>query len=285
MLQSFLNNNRIAYEKDVQLKRKTWIKTGGVASYWIKPNSTTQLVELVKFLYVNNLSYEIVGSTSNLYFLNDYNPNTVISTLLVRNIEITEDTIVCDCGVQLSKLSSECVERGYKGFSKLGGIPGTVAAAIYGNSGYGKSSDEDTVTSHLLTISILTPSGEMIELSKKELCLLRRSSALKRKEIEGVIVSACFKIEKGEVKIEKEIADAMKHHRDLSIESPRLNLGSVYVIWDIKDNVINKLLSIVMRFAPKLIGRSRSTILRKEILLYIHNYRFLSPLNSTCKCN
>lgn len=201
----------------------------------------------------------------------------MISTLQVKSYRFTEEFIHCDCGVQLSKLSSMCIERGYKGFSKLISIPGTIGAAIFGNSGHGESANKDTITSHLHSVSLLTASGDIVELSKKDLRLSRRSSALKRKEISGNIVRACFKIELGDANQEKEIAMNIKKNRKLYLESPYLNLGSVFVLGEPKDNLINRILSIFMKWAPLFIGRNRSAKLRKNILLSIFRCKSLSP--------
>lgn len=42
---------------------------------------------------------------------------------------------MCECGVSVKRLSAEMVKSGFVGFAGLCDLPGTVAAAIYGNAG------------------------------------------------------------------------------------------------------------------------------------------------------
>ena len=68
-----LKDKAIPFEQNVSLKEKTWIKTGGVVSLWIVPNNEDQLKSAITTLLEYNRSFELVGQTSNLYYLDDYN--------------------------------------------------------------------------------------------------------------------------------------------------------------------------------------------------------------------
>lgn len=134
LLDSFLISKEISFEKNIDLKKKTWIKTGGIVSRWIQPKTLDELIETVRFLQKNNLSFEIVGFTSNLYYLDSYNPSIIISTKGVKSFNDDAEFISCECGTPVASLARYAVSRGYKGFAGLVNLPGTVAAAIYNNS-------------------------------------------------------------------------------------------------------------------------------------------------------
>lgn len=229
MIIDFLEKHDIPYEVNVFLSKKTWIKTGGICKYYIMPNSTVQLKELVTFLYLKKKSFDIVGATSNCFFTSNYSPDVVISTLRLNKIHETNRNIECECGVLTSTLARNCVNKGYKGFSGLVNLPGTVGAAIYGNAGcFGCS-----VSSLLEQISMLTYNTslhkvEVKSLGKNDLAFSHRSSAFKRKEINGIILSVTLKKELSSVNSEIEKAQYATQRRKISQESPAKNLGSIY---------------------------------------------------------
>lgn len=70
----FLSERSIAYAKDVPLPQKTWIKTGGICECWVMPQSVEQLTKVCRFLYENNIDFDILGQTSNIFFHPTYNP-------------------------------------------------------------------------------------------------------------------------------------------------------------------------------------------------------------------
>lgn len=133
-LDKILKANDIAFERNVSLKKKTWLKTGGVVSYWIEPDTKEKAVILARTLDEKGLKYDVIGHTSNIYYVDDYNPNIIVSTTKLNNYCISDDYIMAECGVAVTKLSRECAERGIKGFGGMVGLPGTVGAAACNNS-------------------------------------------------------------------------------------------------------------------------------------------------------
>lgn len=85
---NFLNKEKIEFEESLSLKNKTWIKTGGIASTFVMQRSADQLRKVVSFLNENKITYEIIGHTSNLYYLDSYNPSVVISTRIVNHYDL-----------------------------------------------------------------------------------------------------------------------------------------------------------------------------------------------------
>ena len=64
----FLEKQGILFERNVDLKRKTWIKRGGVSAFWIVPGSSAKMEELILYLHNEVMDFEIIGSSSNCYF-------------------------------------------------------------------------------------------------------------------------------------------------------------------------------------------------------------------------
>ena len=133
-IRKFLQEMSIEFEENVSLKRKTWIKRGGIASFYVLPKSSDELLVICRFLFRNNIPFDIVGHTSNMYFLNEYDSNVFISTKnLLGEIE-TDDSFVCEAGVNVSGFSRRMSEMGDVGFEGLVGLPGTMGGAVVNNS-------------------------------------------------------------------------------------------------------------------------------------------------------
>ena len=130
----YLISNKINFEENVSLSKKTWLRTGGLCQYWISPDSIRELIDICQFLYKNGHVFEVIGQTSNMFFHNTYTTKIVISTISAKNYSIDGDVITVDCGVPVVKLAKEMLEQGYAGFYGLTGLPGTVASAIVNNA-------------------------------------------------------------------------------------------------------------------------------------------------------
>ena len=64
----FLNGTNIKFEIDFDLKRKSWLKAGGIFELYIEPSEYSQIIELVNFFNQNNLDFYVVGNLSNIIF-------------------------------------------------------------------------------------------------------------------------------------------------------------------------------------------------------------------------
>lgn len=272
-LSQFLQERQIAFEQSIPLSQKSWIKTGGSCDYWIVPDSVQQLTELCRYLYADHLKFDIVGQTSNIFFHSTYNSQIVVSTVKVNHYTIEDDFMICDCGVNVAKLSRECLEAGYAGFYGLVGLPGTVAASVYGNAGCFDCS----ISSMLVSVDVLLPDGNVKTISKDELNFSKRSSIFKRKEIKGVILSVKLKTEKvSDLQEELKKSEATVNYRKTKQEKPNWCLGSVYANLKARPNWKNKTASRLSRLMEKLRVAPQRKVY-KRLLLRLYGY---SDLNS-----
>lgn len=284
-LKSYLQEQKIDFEEFVSLKKKTWIKRGGITDFWILPQKTEELQKICSYCYANHLFFEIVGHTSNLYFYNDYNPNIVISTIKLTNYIIKNTEIECEAGVPIAKLSHQCIEKGFIGYEGLIGLPGTVASAVYNNSGCFDCS----ISKLLIKATLLQEDGCIREIYPNDLNYTKRSSSLKRKELRGVILKVILKCNQSEdltVLISKAIKN--KEIRNKTQEGPLNNLGSICgAISGYKKSyrnfIVKLLLKIYMLFnKPTEYKKHKFT---KEIILAIYNRKELSKYISDYNMN
>lgn len=282
VLVQYLQEQHIPFEQDVLLSKKTWIKTGGVCVCWITPQSVEQLAKVCRFLYANSIAFDIVGQTSNIFFHSSYNPQVVVSTIKVNQYKMNDGVITCDCGVSVVKLSKDYLSQGYAGFYGLVGLPGTVASAIVNNA----SCFNCSLSSMLLSADVLMLDGEVKTLQKEELDFSHRSSAFKRGEIKGIVLSVKLKAEKAE-SIEDECRKAEETVTYRKEKQERLagkTLGSVFASRTMKRGFRNKMINVAMRLLPKLL-KCEPRYIQKKAILFLYGYRDLNEYCSDRQIN
>ena len=115
------------------------------------------------------------------------------------------------------------IKAGYVGFEGLTDLPGTIAGAVYGNSGCRHCSINELVTD----VELLTDDG-IKHINVDNLKLSYRSTALKRKEIKGTIIRVCLRKCKGDSYKLIEIASKNHEHRKRFQPSGANNLGTTF---------------------------------------------------------
>ena len=278
---SYLVQNNIPYETHVSLAKKTWVRQGGVCDCWIEPANKSQLVEVCKCLYDKGITFDIVGQTSNIFFHGTYHPEVVVSTTGVKDYFITDDILTVDCGVSVVTLSKEMLAQGYAGFSGLTGLPGTVASAIVNNAGcFGCS-----LASMLISADVLLPNGKLEPWKVEDFGYSHRSSALKRKEKTGVVLSVRLKLEKAvSPEEEKKKAESALNYRNTKQENKGRNLGSVFASRKMKKNFKNIVTVVAERLAG-VMGLMPQRRAQKNILLWLYGYKDLAPYVSDRNVN
>lgn len=121
-----------SFQKNVLLRDKTWIHRGGKVDYWLQPDTIEELEAVGKALYRNKERFVTIGHTSNTYFKNTFNIKYVVDTRHLTNFsKVDTDTLMCECGAPMAKVSRFCVENGFAGYEGMVGLPGTVGGAFF----------------------------------------------------------------------------------------------------------------------------------------------------------
>lgn len=268
----FLLDSMIPFEEDMPLSSKSWIKTGGVCACWIMPTSVEQLKEVSSYLYANEIKFDLVGQTSNIFFHSTYNPQVVVSTVKVNDYTIEDNILTCDCGCNVMKLAKEMLAKGYAGFYGLIGLPGTVASAAVNNAGCFKCS----ISSMLISADVLLPNGTIQTFQKEEFQYSHRSSSFKRGEKKGIILSVKLKVEKAD-NIEEEYrkSEETRLYRKNKQEGPNRNLGSVFSSFKRKHNFKNIISAFIAKVAS-IFHLTNQKYAFKQMLLLLYGYKDLN---------
>ena len=248
---------------------------GGVIGTFYEPETKEELIKLCSSLYKEGKQFDLIGHTSNIYFLPSYSVDIMVSTRKIKEVIYTKDSIIADCGASVKQLAHAMVNEGVKGFEGLIDLPGTVAASVYGNA----SCFNCSINNLLVSIEFLNENGEIITLLPGDLKFTKRSSALKRGEIKGVILSVTLRKEYGDKEEIKALAEK-NHKRRLETQpGPKDNLGSIYASsknFTRRSWFIRKLTSVLC-IILKLIQRDRVSINSKDLILRFYGAKELQP--------
>lgn len=210
----------------VPIKSIAWVAPddAGVVDTFYEPESIDELTELCRLFYRQKLPFDLIGHTSNILYTPGYHVERMVSTRKLTHYEILDNGIICSCGSHVRTLANDAVKAGIKDFEGLIDLPGTVAAALYGNAGcFGCS-----VSELLIDAILLTSDGTVQTVTPDWFHFTKRSSALKRHEKEAVILSATLRNEKGDATTLQKLADENHQKRRASQPGPNNSLGSIF---------------------------------------------------------
>ncbi|MBQ6477352.1 MAG: UDP-N-acetylmuramate dehydrogenase [Bacilli bacterium] len=214
----------IKVEENVSLAKLTTYKVGGKARLIAYPDSTKELLSLLKILKKNNIKHKVLGNGSNLLFSSKLYDGCLISLKKFDKCKfLSNNRIRVGAGFSLTRLSMLAAKHSLTGLEFASGIPATVGGAVYMNAGAYKS-DMGYVVSE---VKVLTGEEEVITLVNRELNFHYRSSFL-QKHKDYIVLEVLFKLAKGK---KEAILEVIDNRRERRIESQPLNYpscGSVF---------------------------------------------------------
>lgn len=217
---------------DVSPQKVSWVKsnkdafekTGNLIRNLYYPETQTELISLIAELQEQNKEYMIIGYSSNTLFLPTFSVENMICTKELKSWHETDDSIVCDCGVNVSSLSKNMVDKGICGFDGLTDLPGTIASGVYGNCGCRGC----TVIGVVKELKLLTKEGGVKTIYPDALKPTYRSTSLKRGELKGIIVEVTLMKQQGNVEEIKAKALYNHNYRKKTQPSAANNLGTTF---------------------------------------------------------
>ncbi|MEN6385259.1 MAG: FAD-binding protein, partial [Phycisphaerales bacterium] len=154
-------------KKDYSLSEMTWFGLGGSVEYFIRPENTQQLADVVRICGENNIPLRVLGYGSNLLVRDEGVKGVVVKldSEEFSRVEYQGQTLIAGAGADLSKLVRDCVRKGLGGLEALAGIPGSVGGAVRMNAG-GNLGD---IGSSVESVRLMDSQGKIFEKSKPEL--------------------------------------------------------------------------------------------------------------------
>lgn len=223
MIKSFFDNLNITYKEETSLKNYNTYRINTIAKFIIFPKTITELQTILNFLKENNIRYYFLGNGSNVIFSMNYYDGVIIKLDNLNKITYKDNLVTAEAGCLLIKLSLDTIEKGYTGMEFSTGIPGCVGASVAMNAGAYNSD----ISNILKEATVLTPNNEIITMNNNDFQFEYRDSFLKKNK-DYIVLSATFKLEKGNIIEMKELIEERKQKRIASQPLEFPNAGSVF---------------------------------------------------------
>lgn len=227
------------------LSGHTTFRIGGPAKWYVEPDTTEELILVVRYLREQGEPYYILGNGSNILVNDAGIDGVVVCTHNGRGGSLesvgcfTEEQemrrffydqgyctpeevqgkilLYAGSGSLLSRVASEAANQSLAGLEFASGIPGTLGGAITMNAGAYGGEIQDVIVS----ARVLDQDGVVKILKKEELDLGYRSSIIQRENM--IVLDGLFALEPGE---EQQIRAKMKDYNDRRREKQPLEYGS-----------------------------------------------------------
>ena len=172
---------------NVPLAGYTTFQAGGPCDVLVSPENEAELSDILRYHRERGIPYFVIGRGSDLLVSDSGYRGTVISLRKhFLDAEIHSDTLVLGAGVLLSRAAELALSASLEGLEFASGIPGTVGGAVRMNAGaYGRE-----IRDCILSADVLLPDGTLKTLSKEELKLSYRYSAVE--ELQCIVLRARF---------------------------------------------------------------------------------------------
>lgn len=222
-LTDILNSKNITYVCNEPMSAHTTFKIGGAADILITVRTIDELQTAVNACKASDIPVMILGNGSNL-LVSDNGIEGAVITLDgdFKEITVDGDTITSGAGAKLSRLCSVALENSLTGLEFAYGIPGSVGGAMYMNAGAYGGEMKDVA----LSVTALTPDGEIREVPAEKLQLGYRTSVFKTNG--DIILFSKYKLEQGDqAAIKAKMDDVMDRRKTKQpLEFP--SAGSVF---------------------------------------------------------
>ena len=207
-LKLVLNNDEI-WENEMMNKHTTF-QLGGPAKFFIKPKSINKITKILKLCKEYSIEYFILGNGSNLLVSDQGYDGLIInineenfSDLKLEEIDESHNKVIVGGGILMRTLAKKMCLLSLSGLEDIIDIPGTIGGGIIMNASAG---GKGLIYNSLEKVKVITPEGEIKELSKEECKLRHRGSMLKDKKY--IVIEATFNLIKDDkIKIQKAMAD------------------------------------------------------------------------------
>ena len=212
------------WQRNVPLAPLTTLHIGGSAKYYIVPDSVDELVNIYDYAHKIGLPIYILGKGSNV-LINDTGIDGIVLQLssAFNYHSATKEKITVGGSISMPKLARIAVEIGSSGFEWMIGVPGSIGAGVAINAGAG----QQCILDNLASATHMSPSGEIVTESARELELRHRGSKLLDRG--HIILEATFNLDFSQPKqsvVDKTQAFVKKRRQKFPLRYP--NCGSVF---------------------------------------------------------
>ena len=183
--------------RDEPLAKRTTLRVGGAADFYVEPASEEDLSAVLKFCDARELPVFILGRGSNL-LIRDGGVRGVVICLAhaeFSKIEIDGERLHCGAGAKLKNVAVEAKRHGLSGVEFLEGIPGSVGGALRMNAGAMGGATFNAVES----IRVMDYAGQIHEFETEDIEVEYRCCPLLKNHIALGAVFKCVQTSREEI--------------------------------------------------------------------------------------
>ena len=213
-------------QRDAPLAPYTSARVGGAADIFITVRSARELAVVARRLWAWDMPFWVLGGGSNILVADTGVRGVVIlnrSRKVAFSVEEDPPTVWVEAGVNLGSLARRAAQMGLSGLEWAAGIPGTVGGAIVGNAGAHGSEIADV----LQVAEILHREKGRGFYPPEALAFGYRTSALKTRTGDAVVLSATFRLRHDDPERIRERMDAFGARRK-ETQPPGASMGSMF---------------------------------------------------------
>jgi UDP-N-acetylmuramate dehydrogenase len=180
----------------------TTFEFGGPADYFLIPQNTAQLAQLLVLAQSENIPCLVIGNGSNLLVKDGGIRGFVIVTSALQACVVQENIIKAEAGITLEKLAQIALAHSLSGMEFASGIPGSLGGAVFMNAGA-----YDGEMSQIISASTyLDYAGKSHNLAATEHQFAYRKSIYQ--QMQAIIVDATIHLKAGnQAQIEQKMND------------------------------------------------------------------------------
>lgn len=211
-------------QEQVPLAPYTSARIGGPADWLLIVRSAEELEMAVSAAWQEGIPFTLLGGGSNVLISDKGIRGLVIlnRAAQVRFIEEAPLRVWAESGAGLSQVAQRAASRGYGGLEWAATVPGTIGGAVYGNAGaFGGDMAHSLLLAHLVT-----PQGRL-SWNAQEFGYGYRTSRLKRKEVQAVVLSAELLLEPSTPQQVRQRIAAFSQRRKTT-QPPGASMGSMF---------------------------------------------------------
>lgn len=201
--------NRANIMIDEPMKKHTYFKAGGPSDILITPEDIKEVQAIIKICKENGVKYYLMGNGSNLLVKDGGIRGVVIKLSKLNKIQVEGNKIIAQSGATLYNVAKVALGQGLKGMEFASGIPGSIGGAAAMNAG----AYDGEMSMVIESILAIDDNGELLTLTKDEMELVYRSSAILKHGY--TVVSVNLNLQVGDVEVIKARMDTLaKRRRD-----------------------------------------------------------------------
>jgi len=209
---------------NVPLAPYTSARIGGPADALVTVSSADELAETIARLWEMDVPYVLLGGGSNV-LVSDRGLRGVAVLNRAKDVRFDngdKPRVRAEAGTVFANLARRCASHGLSGLEWAAAVPGTVGGAVYGNAGaFGGD-----MAGSLLQAEVLTEAGRETWPVEK-FGYGYRTSALKRGDLKGIVLSAEFGLESS-TKEAVSVKIAQFSMRRKATQPPGASMGSMF---------------------------------------------------------